>query len=189
MATILDIFRTYAGEKLVERTTVISGLQETKILEFYSAVLPAIIVKLPSEKLKRAPGSLKLIDFLESPEMPEKSMQLVNDNLDAAFIENLKFTALTSEMDASMADKLLHFATSSIFILMKEIHATNTMLDYESIKKTLLGFEQSALKEFVDCIVKNKEGAHLIDNPNKIALSEKNDDSDQSILGGYAGGR
>ena len=189
MANILDIFRTYAGDKLIERSAVISGVQEEKLKEFFSSVLPGIIVNISSEKLKRAPGSQKLIDFLEAPDMPEQSKQLLSDNFETEFLEKFKSTFLFSEIDASALDKLFNISVASAFILMKEIHAANISLDFKSIRQTLLGIEQSAVHEFVECIVKDKEGAHLIDNPNKIALGEKHDDSDQSILGGYAGGR
>ena len=189
MANILDIFRSYAGDKLIERSSIISGVQEEKLLDFYSSVFPIIITQIPSENLKRAPGTQKLIAFLEAPEFPEQCKQLVKDNLEATFNEDLKAKAFDKIIEKSAQDKLFTLAVASAFVLIKEIHASNTSLDYGVIKRTLLGFDQSASNEFVACIVKNKEGAHLIDNPNKIALSDKHDDSDQSILGGYAGGR
>lgn len=189
MATILDIFRTQAGDTLIERTNITTGIDPDKLHKFFSAFFPLILSVSEEQNFHANKISTELLTFLKDDDLLVQSKKISenwnHENIDQA---SAKISELFGIQESNRV-KLYEISFSFINILVNEIQSKNSTLKISEIIQTLLGKTQVAVQEFIDCIVKDSKEANLIDNPNRISLGEKNDDSDQSILGGYTGGR
>lgn len=198
MANILDIFRTHSGDKLVEKTCEETGLSKP---EAKRALLFTFPLLLSIHKSKCETGDNHFKDI--SKDLHEFTGYLQEDNLSYAGESVLhimisdnqkeKICSLSRMLaiNESSLEKILNITAAALFSIIKEITIKRSLKreDHCVLLDTLAGINAKYTKDFVAVLVKNDDSPGIIDTAEEISLSPDNNDKDDSILGGYTGGK
>ena len=152
------------------------------VLEIFASLLPWTIsrVELSEARSVLAKFSdLKFADLLnESSIISSEDKKLMN-----SFLEN------TFKIEANNSVKFTTIAESLTVSIISEILSINGQLKLTEIKRTLLGASEKASEEFIKVITSGaNDSADFIKPAGRIALEDK-DSSEDSILGGFTGGK
>jgi len=182
MANILDLFKISSGKELIQNTRKELNLDEDLVLQIVASLLPWSISKVDhstSSKSNAKFSYLKFADLLkESSITSSEDKKLMN-----SFLEN------TFKIEGNNSVKFTTIAENIIVSIISEIQSINGKLELNEIKRTLLGASEKASEEFVKVITSGaNDSADLIKPAGRIALENK-DSSEDSILGGFTGGK
>ncbi len=190
MANILDIFRTHTGEQLLKRCS--SEIGEDKIEDFQQAFIylfPTLLVCF--EKTEEIPETdpANLIQFIEKGHFISSGKKVVSGTLNEELLEIIHSGRKLINIDQSNFQKLTYVAAGVLSCIIHEIKSNEKDARLSEIIRTLSGSDIKYDSAFINTLIKENDNANLIDSSEKIALDSDNDKDDQSILGGYAGGR
>ncbi|TQI70903.1 hypothetical protein JM79_1828 [Gramella sp. Hel_I_59] len=182
MANILDLFKISSGKELIQNTRKELNLDEDLVLQIFASLLPWSISKVDhstSSKSDAKFSDLKFADLLsESSIISAEDKKLINSFLENAF-----------KIEANNSVKFTIIAENITVSIISEIQSINGKLELTEIKRTLLGASKKASEEFVKVITSGaNDSADLIKPAGRIALEDK-DSSEDSILGGFTGGK
>ncbi|MCM8570241.1 hypothetical protein NE848_12680 [Gramella jeungdoensis] len=189
MANILDVFRTHTGERLVERTGELIKLDKQKIERALVFTLPALLSVFQKNEEFLMGGSSNLISLVEKGDLILEGDKTLKQHLSEEQLESLKRNASLLKIDEQSFQDILKIAAaflSGVIAQMKETEKDSETVD---LLRTLSGQDVKYDKVFIRTLVKNEDSPDIIDSSEEIALGRKKDDNDESILGGYSGGR
>lgn len=196
MANILDIFRTHTGKKLLESAGEETGLSEKELQRVFLFGLPFIISVHRSQcdngnnNLKELTEGLQEIDLTNSSEVMKKGEVIFPNLLSNSRRE--KFIALSRSfgIDEKPFEQSLKISTGVIFGIIAQVTSNKNLKreDHCKLLDTLSGFSSVYEQELVKVFTRHDDSGNLIKTEEEIALGREND-HDQSILGGYSGGR
>ena len=190
MANILDIFRTHTGEKLLERCASEIGDHRTEDFQLaFIYLFPTLLVCF--EKTEEIPETdpANLVQFIEKGHFISSGKKVVSGALNEELLEIIHSGRKLMNFDQSNFQKLTYVAAGILSCIIHEIKSNEKDAGISEIIRTLSGIDVKYDGAFINTLIKDRESAHLIDNSEKIALDSDKDKGDQSILGGYAGGR
>lgn len=198
MANILDIFRTHSGHGLLDRSSDETGLTKTEISRAFTLLLPSL---LSIHKTQCDNGSGKFGDiqkeaknFMEYIEdedfchIGEKMLNLLlTPNQIEKFIDSSKFL----NINQAGFEKLTQISAGVLFSILSEISERKSLKreDHTELLDSLAGINTKFDRDFIKTLIKDDDSPHLIDSAEKISLDSEDDDDEQSIIGGYSGGR
>ncbi|WP_026916100.1 hypothetical protein [Christiangramia portivictoriae] len=182
MATILDLFKISAGKDLIQNTRKELNLEEDLLLQIFASLLPwavSIAETNSSEKLVKKFNEIEYKDLLYD----RSSISSENKEVMHTLLEQ------TYEVPSDSSAKLICIAENVAVIIISKIQSRTPGLEMTEIRKTLLGYFETASDEFVKVISsEGDDSGNLIRPAGRIAL-ENQDSSEDSILGGYTGGK
>lgn len=182
MATILDLFKIAAGKDLIQNTRKDLHLKEDLVLNVFASLLPwavSIVEINSSEKSVKKFSEIAYKDLLHDRSFISSENKEVMQSL----LEQ------TYEVPSNSSAKLLSIAVNVIATIISEIQSRTPGLEMTEIRKTLLGYSETASDELVKVISsEGEDSGNLIRPAGRIAL-ENQDSSEDSILGGYTGGK
>ena len=182
MANILDLFKISSGKELIQNTHEELNLDKELVLEIFASLLPWTISRVELSKSRSALAKfsdLKFEDLLkDSSIISSEDKKVMN-----SFLED------TFEIESNNSLKFITIAENITVSIISEIQSRNSKLELTEIKRTLLGASEKASAEFIKVIMSGaNDSGNLIKPAGRIALEEK-DSSEDSILGGYTGGK
>ncbi|SDR83256.1 hypothetical protein [Gramella sp. MAR_2010_147] len=188
MANILDIFRTYAGERLLEQSCSLTSLEKEKLQKVFVQSLPALLSLYMTNGVPDNSRPNNLIEFIENGDLIEFGERELNLLLDKK--EQKVFLDLFVLIDLNLETfkKVIYISTAILTLIISEIRDKNEV-EISNILKTLAGIETIYDENFVKVLIKNQDDPNFIDNSEEITLGRKDGSGDKSILGGYTGGR
>ncbi|AVR46440.1 hypothetical protein C7S20_14855 [Christiangramia fulva] len=198
MANILDIFRTHSGHRLLERTAEQTGISENEVNRAFLLALPTLLgIHLEQcasgkshfqEARKEFQG---FIDFIETEDLCHQGEKVMNLLLTANQQDKISSFSKVIGISQSAYEKVLKISCGAIFSILTEITENKSLKreDHCELVHSLAGISTKFDREFIMTLIKNEDSPHLIDSAEKIALDREDDEDEQSILGGYTGGR
>ncbi len=192
MANILDIFRTYSGKKLIERAQSETKLSDDELKRSFSVSLPIILAVFHKndDLINRvhALDNTSFIDHLEKNDLI-KSGEDVFGKLELEINKELQAFDNIMDLQKNDSTKIFNISAAVVFKIVSEIKENEPKAKISEIIESLLGLSSAFEKAFINCIVKNPNSAGIIDPSEKIFLGDEEKGGDQSIIGGYSGGR
>lgn len=197
MANILDIFRTHTGHSLLERTTEETGLSENEVKRAFLLTLPSLTsthlgqCETGNSHFKEVRKELQsFTEFVEADDICHLGEKVVNLLLTPNQFEKISGFARVIGIPQSAFEKIIHISGGAIFSILTEITESKALKreDHCELVESLAGISTKFDREFIKTLIKNEDSPHLIDSAEKISLDSEDDD-EQSILGGYSGGR
>ncbi|MFV9484708.1 hypothetical protein ACNI3T_12750 [Christiangramia sp. ASW11-125] len=182
MANILDLFKISSGKELIQNTHKELNLEEDLVLQIFASLLPWTISRVELSESRSALAKfsdLKFADLLkESSIISSEDKKVMNSLLLNTF-----------KVESNNSARFLNIAENIIVSIISEIQSINGQLELTEIKRTLLGASEKSSEEFIKVITSgSNDSADLIKPAGRIALEDK-DSSEDSILGGFTGGK
>ena len=182
MANILDLFKISSGKQLIQNTHEKLNLDKELVLEILASLLPWTISRVELSEARSALAKFsdsKFDDLLkESSIISSEDKKVINSLLENTF-----------QVDSNNSTIFINIAENIIVSIISEILSINGQLELIEIKETLLGASEKASEEFIKVITSgSNDSADLIKPAGRIALEDK-DSSEDSILGGFTGGK
>lgn len=197
MANILDIFRTHTGHRLLERTTEETGLSENEVKRAFLIALPAII-SIHQSQCESGNGHFRearkevesFTEYIENDDFCQIGDKIINLLLNPNQFEKIGSLSKVIGVSQPAFEKILKISGGTIFSILTEISESKSLRreDHCELVDSLAGITTKFDKAFIKTLIKNEDAPHLIDSAEKISLDSEDDD-EQSILGGYSGGR
>ncbi|TBW29074.1 hypothetical protein [Gramella sp. KN1008] len=189
MANILDVFRTQAGQKLIERTQQLTGQEGEKVQKALVFTLPAILTNSKSFDIAESEGKSDLISFIEQADLLAIGTDATVHQFDTVQIQKLKSFGSLIEIPEEDFLKILKISTAFLNALITQMMNAEEDADHTEIIETLCGKSLKYERIYIKALVKKGDSPDLIQSSEEIALGEDRKDDDESILGGYSGGR
>ena len=182
MANILDLFKISKGKELIQNTHAELKLDNELVLEIFASLLPWTISRVELSKSRTALAKFsdsKFDDLLrESSIISSENKKVMNSLLEDTF-----------KVESHSSQKFITIAENITVSIISEILSLDGKLELTEIKQTLLGASEKASEEFLKVITSgSNDTADLIKPAGRIALEDK-DSSEDSILGGFTGGK
>lgn len=189
MANILDIFRTQAGHKLIERIRELTGQEKEKIESALTFCLPALLCITDKVRKTESEKNGDLISFIENADLLALGSDCMEYQFEKSKIEKLKNSGSLLEIPQKDFLKILKICTAFLNALITKIKESAEDIETVEIINTLTGKSLKHDRPFIKALVKKGDSPDLIHSSEEIALGENKKDDDESIIGGYAGGR
>ncbi|MDX1542481.1 MAG: hypothetical protein R3214_00935 [Christiangramia sp.] len=189
MANILDIFRTHTGERLITRAGELTLLDKQEIERAFIFTLPALLSIFRKTEGLSLEQAQDLISFIEKADLTSEGEKILNQHLNKDQFQNLKSCADMLEIDKEAFQNILNISAAFLAATITQMNKIEKDVKVSDLIPTLSGQDVKYDEAFISTIVKHDESPGIIDSSEKIALGHKKDDNDQSILGGYSGGR
>lgn len=182
MANILDLFKIHFGNELIQNTHEELNLDRELVLQIFAYLVPWSISKIDLSTYNKSDAKfsdLKFEDLLkDSSIISSEDKKVMN-----SFLED------TFEIESNSSVKITTIAENFTVSIISEIQSRNSKLELSEIKRTLLGASEKTSAEFIKVIMSEaNDSGNLIKPAGRIALEDK-DSSEDSILGGYTGGK
>lgn len=196
MANILDIFRTHTGKKLLESAEEETGLSEKELQRVFLFGFPLIIsihhsnCDSGSKNLKELIEGLQELNLSNSSEALKKGEIIFPNLLSNARREKVIALSRIFGLNEKAFEKILKITVGVTFGVIAQITSSKNLKreDHCKLLDTLSGFSSVYENELVKIFTRHDDSGNLIKTEEEIALG-KEKDNDQSILGGYSGGR
>lgn len=189
MANLLDIFRTHTGERLMEKTEELTSQDRSKIQRTFTFTLPALLSVFQKNEALLLKDFQDLISFIEQADLISEGNNIIVHQLDPDQIELLENCSDLQKMDKESFQKILKISAGFIAAIITQMKKKEENAQISDLIQSLNGQGVEYDKVFIRTLVKNEDSPDLIDSSEEIALGKKNNNDDQSILGGYSGGR
>lgn len=191
MANILDIFRTHTGEILLQKASRLTRLKEEQTRQVFTFSLPAILVALQNRSdLNTTVKHRNLITYIEDDGLISSGKENLEHFVDNKKLEALGRCHVYAGLSRDQFQSLLSISAGVLASVISQIQKDNENVEFLEVIETLCGYNTKYERAFIKSLIKNEDDPNLIESSDKIALDHDNDnDDDQSLLGGYAGGR
>lgn len=190
MANILDIFRTHTGELLLQKTSELIPVEKKEIRQAFTFSLPAMLVILQDKPSFRTKTTAQdLISYIEGSDLISSGKEYLEEFIQEQQLESLSNNNIFTGLSSEQFHKLLSISAGVMAGIISQIQKTDAKARFSEIIETLSGYNAKYEKAFIKTLIKNEDDPNLIESSEEIALDHKKDDDDQSILGGYTGGR
>ncbi|TRO66593.1 hypothetical protein [Christiangramia sabulilitoris] len=189
MANILDIFSTHTGERLLRRSVAVCNISKDKIHNGFILALPTILAIMKKEKSLEKIETGDLIHFIEEEDIINTGEKVLHDLLEEEHLEKLKDFGALIGIEHENFVQILHLTSGFLSVLINEILKKDTNLQFNEVVKNLTGEENNLNRKFTQVLVKNSDSPGIVDSAEQISLNRDNDKDDESILGGFTGGR
>ncbi|WP_405198811.1 hypothetical protein [Christiangramia sp. LLG6405-1] len=182
MANILDLFKISSGKQLIQNTHEELNLDKELILEIFASLLPWTISRVDHSTSSKSDAKFSDLNFADL--LNETS---IISSEDKKVMNSLLLN--TYKVESNNSARFINIAENIIGSIISEIQSINGKLELTEIKRTLLGASEKASEEFIKVITSGaNDSADLIKPAGRIALEDK-DSSEDSILGGFTGGK
>ena len=189
MANILDVFRTHTGERLVDKTKELTSLEIEKLERAFTFSLPALLSIFQKYQVQATGDQKDLTSFIEKSDLIQEGEKIISEKFHREHIDLIKNCATLFDMDSTNFEKVLKISAAFLDATITRMKTAETDALFLELVETLTGGSVKYDKLFIRTLVKNEDDPGIIDSSEEIALGNKKDDNDQSILGGYSGGR
>lgn len=198
MANILDIFRTHSGHRLLDRSSDETGLTKPEISRAFAFLLPGLlsIHKTQCDNGSGKFGDIKnglktFLAFLEEENFCHTGEKMLHLLLTPNQIEKFIDASKLLDINRNGFEKLIQISAGVLFSILSEISERKSLKreDHTELLDSLAGINTKFDRDFIKTLIKDDDSPHLIDSAEKISLDSEDDDDDQSIIGGYSGGR
>lgn len=189
MANILDVFRTHTGERLVNKAKELTSLEREKLERTFTFSLPALLSIFQEYEVQAEGEQKDLTSYLEKSDLIPEGEKIISQQLNKERFELIKNCAGLFDMDSANFEKILEISSAFLAATITRMKTAETDARFPDLVQTLDGRSVKYDKLFIRTLVKNEDDPGIIDSSEEIALGNKKDDNDQSILGGYSGGR
>lgn len=186
MANILDIFLTRTGNRLLEKSQEITKLDSGVLKKSFVYSLPSLLVIYSKSEFKNDKHN-NLIALIENEDILQAGKQNAQSLTDPEIQVFLQYAEILDVEKKDLKD-ILYLSLAVLTSIISEM-MENSDLKFQDIIKTLSGLETKNSEAYLKVLLKNAEDPNIIDNREEILLGRKNKDDDQSLLGGYTGGR
>ena len=197
MANILDIFRTHVGNELVEKTFEETRLNPKEIHRAYIFTLPFVLSVHRSKcdqgtnHSKEFASELEKIQLTNLPKLKETGEKIFANMFSSARQE--KIIALSRDLGISekSLEKILKISCGLIFAILSQISSRKNLKreDHCKLLDSLSGVNAVYEQDVAKLFTQHDDSGNLIHTEEEIALGSDENEDDESILGGYAGGR
>jgi len=188
MANILDIFRTRAGHLLVEKSIEITGIEDSRIQQALTCLLPSLLSIYSAKDISKIKmANENLISFLKNVDLIHQGKEEAELFLTDAKKNSFLHLSEALEVEEDSFKKLFYVSIALLSQIISEMK--NKASDLDGILKTLSGTDLKYHDDFINILSKDSTEPGIIDNVEEISLGKQEDDEDPSILGGYTGGR
>ena len=189
MANILDIFRTHTGNRLLRRSEELTGQKREELLKSFQLLFPLLLGLLRSKKEIGKPKMENLTSYIEKAELLSDGSKLSvtlfsNEELNA--IANL---SKIYQVDSDNFKKCIYISTAVLSGIINSILGKNPKATFTEVIGTIAGDSSKFDKSFVQILVKNSDSPNFINSSEEIALNPESNNDDESILGGFTGGK
>lgn len=189
MANILDIFSTHTGERLLRRSVSIANINKTDLHNAYIAILPLMLAILKTKKSNEKIEYQDLMHFIDEGDILREGKKVNRSIFSDEQFKAMNNLSQLLGLSPENSDHVINISAGFLWVLIQEIQEQNTNIEYNEIIRNLTGEESKLEKEFIGVLVKNSDDPGFIDNAEEIALKNRKKGNDDSILGGYTGGR
>ncbi|MBT8319524.1 MAG: hypothetical protein KJP01_05280 [Gramella sp.] len=189
MANILDVFSTHTGERLLRRSVAIANINKDKLHNAYIFALPMILATLKSKDSFLRIDAQDLMHFIDEGDILTAGEKVNGNTYTQEQLEAISKSCQILGLSNENSVQVFNISAGFLTVLIQEIQKRNTDIQYIDILKNLTGEESNLEKIFIEVLVKNSDSPGFIDSAEEIALKSKKDGNDDSILGGYTGGR
>ena len=189
MANILDIFRTRAGHLLVEKSIEITGMEDSRIQQALTCLLPSLLSIYAAKDISEIKmANENLISFLKNVDLIHQGKEEAELLLTDAKKNSFLHLSEVLEVEEDSFKKLFYVSIALLSQIISEMK-NKAGNDLDGILKTLSGTHLKYHDNFISILSKDSTEPGIIDNVEEISLGKQEDDEDPSILGGYTGGR
>ena len=189
MANILDLFRTHTGDRLLNRSIEITNLNKEEIHSSFLIILPSLLAIMKTRKSIENKISINVIKFIQEADLISEGKKVTEKIIAQAQIDNLKKCSVIPGISEEKFKDFIDISTGILSVIISQILKDNNHLGFTDVIRTLTGEETKADKAFIQALVKNSDNPDFIDSSEEISFNTKKDDNDESILGGYTGGK
>ncbi len=198
MANILDIFRTHGGDRLLDISCEETGLSKPEIKRALLFTFP-LLLSIHKSKCEAGDNRFKdisnnlnsFLGYLQSENLSQSGEAVLEILISDNQKEKICSLSRMLSINESSLEKILNITAASLFSIIKEIINKRSLKreDHCVLLDTLAGINSKYDKDFVAVLVKNDDSPGIIDSAEEIALNPDRKDKDDSILGGYTGGK
>ncbi|WP_300439828.1 hypothetical protein [Christiangramia sp.] len=187
MANILDILLTRTGDRLLEKSQEITKLDSEVFKKSFVYSLPSLLIIYSNKSEFKTGKHNNLIALIENEDIIQAGKQNAQSLTDPEIQVFLQYAEILDVEKKDLKD-ILYLSLAILTSIISEM-MENSDLKFQDIIKTLSGLETKNSEAYLKVLLKNAEDPNIIDNREEILLGRKNKDDDQSLLGGYTGGR
>ncbi len=188
MANILDIFRTHTGEKLLKRSIKKTGVEKKELEKAFIMALPSLLSSVRKTRNFDS-KSFHLVEYIEKEDLVKSGKSSVENFLNTDELNKLLECSVILEIEKETFEKVIHISAGILSVIITQMNKETNQNDTAEILRSLSGLEVTFDQAFINTLIKDEERPNFINSAEKIALGKDKDDNDQSILGGYTGGR
>jgi len=185
MANILDLLKVSSTKALFDSFQKKLSLDELQTTQILAMMLPWVV-----SKLKNVP-----VDVDKEWNLSKIKLQDISKRFQDPFISTeekrdfINFAKNSFGLELANLLEVVNSVENIVYSIVGNISLKNSNLKIEDIKKCLLGSSEIASAELVEVITQHAEtSGNLIPSADEIALQKKSSSND-SILGGYTGGK
>lgn len=189
MANILDIFRTHTGDRILERGEELTGLKKDELLKTHQVLFPLLLGVMRSKKEIEKPEMEKLISYIEKEDLIKDGTRLSGTLYSSDEFDSIASLGKIIKVNSENFIKGVYISTAILSAIVNGIMENNSQAKFSEVIGTLLGETSKFDKSFIQLLVKNSDSPNLINSSEEIALNPESNDDDESILGGFTGGK